>query len=108
MSYDNATMAAHPDAFINCNTTIVNTDSCTLETCCLAQSSFLYRPNYEANLAFAIFFGAMALPQMGLAIKYKTYGFMGVMLCGLVLEVVGYVGRVMLHDNPFDSTAFLM
>ncbi|GLA64512.1 hypothetical protein AtubIFM56815_010454 [Aspergillus tubingensis] len=30
------------------------------------------------------------------------------MLPGLILEVLGYVGRIMLHDNPFDFNNFLL
>lgn len=30
------------------------------------------------------------------------------MFGGLVLEVVGYVGRVQMHDDPFSSDPFLM
>ncbi|KAK6443370.1 phospholipid-translocating ATPase rsb1 [Oleoguttula sp. CCFEE 5521] len=105
---DAAMMAAHPDAYIGCNFDVTFKDQCTLQTCCLAQSSFLYRPNFGANLFFAIFFGAMAIPQIGLGIYYKTYGFMIAMLFGLALEVVGYVARVLLYNNPFNGNAFLI
>lgn len=30
------------------------------------------------------------------------------MLCGLALEIVGYVSRVMLHNSPFDRNDFLI
>jgi hypothetical protein len=30
------------------------------------------------------------------------------MVCGLILEVLGYASRIMLHNNPFDDNAFLI
>jgi hypothetical protein len=30
------------------------------------------------------------------------------MIIGLVLEVLGYASRLILHHNPFDSNGFLM
>lgn len=30
------------------------------------------------------------------------------MMTGCVLQIVGYVGRIMLHDNPFDFGPFLV
>lgn len=97
----------YPDAFIGCNSTIPNY-MCTLDTCCLAQSSFLYRPSYGANLFFAILFAVLLVPHLGLGIYYRTWGFMVGMVCGLILEVLGYIARVMLHNNPFESNAFLL
>ena len=95
------------DPMANCNPSIPSYE-CTLETCCLAQSSFLYRPSYGGNLFFAVFFGIFIIPQLGLGIFYKTWGFMVGMSIGLLLEVLGYAARIMLHNNPFDSNGFLM
>ncbi|KAJ5107988.1 hypothetical protein N7456_004663 [Penicillium angulare] len=33
---------------------------------------------------------------------------MGPMIPGLILEVLGYVGRLMMHHNPFNFSAFLL
>ncbi|KAK5679175.1 phospholipid-translocating ATPase rsb1 [Elasticomyces elasticus] len=96
------------DPYANCNLQILDDDLCTLETCCLAQSSFLYIPSYGGNIFFAIWFGLMILPQIGLGIRYKTWGFMSAMIIGLALEVIGYAARVQLNNNPFDSDSFLM
>jgi len=96
------------DPYANCNFNILDNSLCTLETCCLAQSSFLYLPSYGANLFFIILFAILIVPHLGLGIFYKTWGFMIGMLFGLVLEVLGYVARVQLHNNPFDGNAFLM
>ncbi|KAK1075888.1 phospholipid-translocating ATPase rsb1, partial [Friedmanniomyces endolithicus] len=63
------------DPYAGCNEQI-RQQFCTFETCCLAQSHFLYLPNYGANMFFCIFFAIMILPQIGLGIYYKTWGFM--------------------------------
>jgi hypothetical protein len=91
----------------NCNINIPGY-LCTLDTCCLAQSPFTYRVSYGGNLAFAIIFGAVIVPQIGLGAYYKTWGFMIGMVCGLILEVLGYAARIMLHNNPFNGDAFLI
>ncbi|KAM0723236.1 hypothetical protein Q7P37_001436 [Cladosporium fusiforme] len=96
------------DPYANCNFTIENNNLCTLETCCLAQSPFTYHVTFGGNLFFAILFGVTILPQIGLGIYYKTWGFMVGMVCGLILEVLGYVARVQMHDNPFNGDAFLL
>ncbi|KAF2633117.1 RTA1-domain-containing protein [Macroventuria anomochaeta] len=96
------------DPFANCNFGIPPTVRCTLDTCCLAQSSFLYRPNWGGNLFFTIYFAILCVPQLWLGIRYRQKGFATGMLMGLILEVVGYAGRVMLHMNPFNGNAFLI
>ncbi|KAK5123168.1 hypothetical protein LTR85_003366 [Meristemomyces frigidus] len=96
------------DPYANCNFEITDDNLCTLETCCLAQSNFLYIPTYGGNLFFAIFFGILLLPQLGLGIRYRTWGFMVGMVMGLVLEIIGYAARVQIHDSPFADNPFLM
>jgi hypothetical protein len=100
-------VSSHPQAFIGCDWQILS-EYCTLDTCCLAQSSFLYRPNYGANLFFTVFFAVFILPQVGLGIWYRTWGFAISMAMGLILETVGYAARIMLHNNPFSANGFLM
>ena len=97
------------DPYANCNPTLTDWRLCTLDTCCLAQGAvFTYRPSYGGNIFFAALFGAFILPNAWLGIKYKTWGYMAGMIIGLVLEILGYVARIMLHDNPWDGNAFLL
>jgi len=95
------------DPFVGCNFQ-TPPELCTLETCCLAQSNFQYLPSYGGNLFFAIFFGALLVPQFALGVFYRTTGFAIGNVLGLVLEVIGYASRVWLHDSPFNHTPFLM
>lgn len=81
---------------------------CTVTTCPLSCAQVEYLPTLTGNVVYAVGFSLLLIAQLALGIKYKTWGFMVGMICGLILEVVGYVGRAMLHENPFDFNNFIM
>lgn len=85
-----------------------NTNQCTLATCDMIYAYFTYLPNLAGNLVFVVIFGLLIGPQVFFGIRYKTWGYMVGMLGGLVLEVLGYIGRVLLHKNPFIFDNFLL
>lgn len=89
-------------------TLLLDPNLCTLETCDLSLSSFNYIPNLGGNAVFAAIFGACILGQLFFGIKYRIWGYMGAMILGLVLEVIGYAARVMLHNSPFNNGDFIM
>ncbi|KAL2285379.1 hypothetical protein FJTKL_08298 [Diaporthe vaccinii] len=82
--------------------------NCTVTKCPLSCAQVDYQPTLAGNTVYAAAFGLLLIAQLGLGIKYKTWGFMVGMICGLVLEVVGYAGRIMLHDNPFNFNNFII
>ena len=85
-----------------------DTDLCTVDTCPLECAEVHFLPTLAGNGIYAGIFGLILIAQLGLGIRYKTWGFMVGMALGLVLEVVGYIGRIMLHNNPFDFNGFIM
>ncbi|KAK0107329.1 hypothetical protein ONS95_004023 [Cadophora gregata] len=89
-------------------TLLENPNLCTLDTCDLSLASFLYIPTLPGNVLFAAIFGIYLVAQIFLGIKHKTWGYMVAMVMGLLLEVIGYVGRVLLHNDPFNDNNFLM
>ncbi|CRG83358.1 Sphingoid long-chain base transporter RSB1 [Talaromyces islandicus] len=89
-------------------TLIEDPDLCTLDTCPMDMAQIDYVPSLAGNLIFIAVFGLVLLGQLGLGIRYKTWSYLIAMTGGLVLEVVGYVARVQMHDNPFKSDPFLM
>lgn len=89
-------------------TLILNPELCTMETCDLTLASFLYRPTLGGNAIFAALFAILFVPQLFFGIKHKTWGYMAAMSFGLIMECVGYIARVMIHNNPFDNDMFLM
>ncbi|KFY72777.1 hypothetical protein V499_07112 [Pseudogymnoascus sp. VKM F-103] len=93
---------------ITFNGTILDdAEQCTIETCSLAYANFEYIPNLAGNIIFLAIFGVLIVPQIFFGVKYKTWGYMAGMLGGLLLEIVGYVGRVQMHYNPFTFNPFL-
>lgn len=94
--------------YAGCNYSIPR-DQCTAETWCLAQGlPFDYLPSAAGNFALAIYFAILILPQLGLCAYYRTWGYVASMVIGLALEVVGYVGRLMIRYDPFNDNGFVM
>ena len=86
--------------------------NCTLtpgpDYCLPAYSVYQYRPSIGANAAFlALFFLAMSI-HIVMGYIYRTWTFAQVMFWGCVSEMIGYGGRIMLYENPFSFTGFLM
>jgi hypothetical protein len=65
-----------------------------------------YTPNFGANIFFAIAFGICLAAAVFIGIRSKTWTFTAAITLGLVLETAGYVGRVLLSKNPWNSGAF--
>ncbi|GFF26712.1 sphingoid long-chain base transporter RSB1 [Aspergillus udagawae] len=82
-------------------------DYCTLGTCPLSLANFDYVPNLAGNVLYLALFGTMLVANLGLGIYYRTWGYLVGMIGGLALEVIGYVGRIQLHYNPFPFDPFL-
>lgn len=84
--------------------------NCTQVTpqCPLDQASLHYRPNVPANVFFAGLFGVAIGLQLFLGAWRKTWTYVIAMTPGLILEIIGYIGRLMLHHNPYNSNAFLL
>jgi hypothetical protein len=82
--------------------------TCTLDTCPLECGQLEYRPNFAGNVTYTAIFGIILVAQLALGISYRTWGFAIGMFCGLLLEIIGYAGRIMLYNNPFDFNNFLL
>lgn len=83
-------------------------NSCTLQTCCWQQAYVQYPPDLGASAAYLGIFAAFLFIQFGLGTLYRTWGFWIGMVCGLILEVIGYAGRIMIRSNPFNLNIFLL
>ncbi|KAM0440066.1 hypothetical protein ACHAPT_001169 [Fusarium lateritium] len=82
--------------------------NCTLDLCPLELSLLRYRPSIPATAVFIAIFGLSLAVHAFQGIKSKTWGFMSSMLAGCILEIIGYVGRIIIYNNPFDFNGFLM
>lgn len=82
-------------------------DYCTLDLCPIELANFTYVPTLAGNATYLAIFAALLPFQLFFGIRYRTWGFLVGMFGGLVLEIIGYVGRVQLHFNPFPFDPFL-
>ncbi|KAJ5084011.1 RTA1 domain protein [Penicillium alfredii] len=86
----------------------MNMDDCTLATCPIDLAYINYQPNVPANVLFLVIFSLLLAAQIALGTWFRIWTYMGAMTAGLILEIPGYIGRVMMHSNPFDFNAFLL
>lgn len=74
--------------------------------CPVEQTIYGYYPNQGANAFFAAFFGGFMLINIVLGVRYRAWIFLVLMSLGCLTESIGYVGRLLLHDNPFSEVGF--
>ncbi|KAJ6002604.1 RTA1-domain-containing protein [Penicillium sp. IBT 35674x] len=84
-----------------------DSDSCTLATCPITEAYVYYVPSLAGNAFYLALFAIFLVAQLGLGTRYKTWGFLAGLFGGLVLEIIGYLGRVQLHNNPFVFSSYL-
>ncbi|PVI06280.1 sphingoid long-chain base transporter RSB1 [Periconia macrospinosa] len=80
-------------------------DSVTPE-CPVEGTIYGYTPSLEWNAFFAAFFGLCFVIQLGLGIRYKTWTYMIGVGLGCAAECAGYIGRLMMHNNPYNDIGF--
>ena len=79
-----------------------------LETCPIEDAFVQYQPTIVGNAIYLGFFALLLIAQIIQLVRYRTLGFSIGLFCGISLEIVGYVGRILLHDNPFDLNSFII
>ncbi|KAJ5730640.1 uncharacterized protein N7483_005148 [Penicillium malachiteum] len=77
----------------------------TLE-CPVSATTYGYYPNLGGNAFFTAFFGVMGVAQVGLGVYYRTWTFMVALGIGALMEMAGYIGRILMHSNPWNEGAF--
>ncbi|PTB66718.1 RTA1-domain-containing protein [Trichoderma citrinoviride] len=74
---------------------------------CPVQATVLgYYPNLGSGIFFAIVFGILTVASLVLGIWKKTYTYAIGLSIGLLLEMLGYIGRIQLNSNPWNEGAF--
>lgn len=81
---------------------------CNLNTCPVEWSIYGYRPSLAANVVFTALFGIACAVHLFLGFRWKAWGFTIPMLIGCVTEIIGYVGRIILWNNPFSFNGFMV
>ncbi|EXJ81690.1 hypothetical protein A1O1_07755 [Capronia coronata CBS 617.96] len=74
--------------------------------CPVEHSIYGYYPSIGANAFFVALFAMCAVLQLYAGIRYKTWTYLVAMFLGSVDQALGYIGRVILYNNPFNSIGF--
>ncbi|RAH55815.1 RTA1-domain-containing protein [Aspergillus piperis CBS 112811] len=91
----------------NSTTSLSPSDYCTLTTCPLSSAYINYVPSLAGNIFYAAIFSTLLIAQLILGIRYRTWSYLTGLFGGLLLEIIGYVGRIQMHYNPFKFTPYL-
>jgi hypothetical protein len=82
---------------------------CTIAAGCpIAWATIKYRPSMAGNVIYLLCFFMLFAAQLFYGIRKKTYTYMGALLVGIFAEAIGYIGRIMLNQNPYLMNNFLM
>ncbi|KAK0105075.1 hypothetical protein ONS95_004561 [Cadophora gregata] len=82
---------------------------CTVDTCPIDSSYYFYRVSLAANATFIALF---AISLLGFLVTYavtrRATAFTFAVSAGVILEVIGYAGRIMSWQNQWGENGFLM
>jgi hypothetical protein len=81
---------------------------CTLDSGCPMEiATIRYRPNMAGNIIYMVLFFLLLGGQLFYGIKNKTWAYMSVISLGIIAEIAGYIGRILLNQNPWEMNNFL-
>ncbi|KAF9891388.1 hypothetical protein FE257_004244 [Aspergillus nanangensis] len=86
----------------------VNTTDCTSISpqCPVSATTYGYTPNLPANALLATIFGICGIYHILIGLKARSWTFMIALAIGSLMEMVGYIARIGMHNNVWDSGAF--
>ncbi|KUJ12280.1 RTA1-domain-containing protein [Mollisia scopiformis] len=79
---------------------------CTKETCTVKESVYGYYPSKPVNLILVIVFGLSLIAHLYQGARSRAWTFMVALVVGTMTEVIGYIGRLLMRNDPF-SKAYL-
>lgn len=82
--------------------------NCTLDLCPIEASILQYQPSIPGNAVIAALFGVSMLIHLAQGLKWRQWSFMICMILGCLDQIIGYVGRILLSQNPFSFNAFII
>ncbi|KAL4880606.1 RTA1 like protein-domain-containing protein [Aspergillus karnatakaensis] len=74
--------------------------------CPVEATTYGYYPNFAGNVFFTVFFGILGVGQLVVGVYYRSWTIMVALAGGALMELAGYVGRVLMNDNPWNGDAF--
>ncbi|KAF5656640.1 parasitic phase-specific PSP-1 [Fusarium heterosporum] len=102
-------LLASPSIYVLAQATI-DTSDCTNVTpeCPVEHTTYGYYPNLGGNVFFLLFFLFLFVVQVYLGMRCKTWSYTAALATGTLFEALGYIGRLMLHRNPWSSGGFII
>ncbi|KAI1353518.1 RTA1 like protein-domain-containing protein [Xylaria sp. FL0043] len=85
---------------------ITNSITCSFTHC--SRVFLLQPPTLTGNAILLASFAILIPIALVLGAKYRSFGFAAAIATGLSLEVVGYIGRLLLHSHHNDRTDFVI
>ncbi|RDW62324.1 hypothetical protein BP6252_11757 [Coleophoma cylindrospora] len=83
--------------------------NCTVSTCPLSTSYYYYRVSLAANATFLALFSVSLIGYLAtFAFTRRATAFHVAMLCGVLLEIIGYAGRIQSWQNQWLENGFLI
>lgn len=82
--------------------------NCTLALCPITWSVYQYRPSLPANIIFLVLFDLAMVVHIYLGCRWRSWWFMVFMILGCLVEMVGYIGRIVMYKNPFNFAGFMI
>lgn len=74
--------------------------------CPVEATTYGYYPDFAGNVFYVVFFGVLGLFQVGFGVYFRTWTFMTALGVGTFMEMAGYIGRVLMNDNPWNQSGF--
>ena len=74
--------------------------------CPVELTTYGYYPSFGGNIFLTVLFGLLGICQTGLGVYFRTWTFLTALLIGTFMEMAGYIGRVLMHNNPWSGSAF--
>ena len=90
------------------NGTLVDKHDCNNDICSIEYGEITYLPSLGGNIAYLAIFSILLAIHLIIGIRRRTWTFLIGIACGLVLEIVGYLGRILLHENDFVFIYFVL
>lgn len=88
----------------------MSTRDCTdvSPTCPVEATTYGYTPSLPPNTILLVVFAIVVCAQIVLGYHTKVFAYSIVVAIGALLETIGYVGRVIMHNNPWNDTGMRM
>lgn len=77
-------------------------------SCPVEATTYGYYPSIGSNSVFLAVFIVTLLANVALAYFYRLWTYSFALSAGAALELVGYIGRLRMHSNPWSKSAFTM